>query len=105
MRTWFSLRRWVTHLAQIRNAEFSAQQTAAKPGRKFYPKMKTQAASTSFSIRIMRTSCSRLFGKRDGSRGFSPVAVRAADCIDRTTTAPHGDAGRGMVFPMDFSEG
>src|SRR5437763_10605736 len=103
MRTWFSLRRWVTHLAQIRNAEFSAQQTAAKPGQKFYPKMKTQAASTSFSTRIIRTSCSRRFGKRDGSRGFSPVAVLAADCIDRATMAPHGNDWRGMVFPMELS--
>src|SRR5204862_2809400 len=98
-------RRWVTHLAQIRNAEFSAQQTAAKLGQKFYPKMKTQAASTSFSIRIIRTLCSRLFGRRGGSRGFSPVAARAADCIDRKTTASHGNAWRGMVFPMELSAG
>src|SRR6266513_3516630 len=93
------------HLARIRSAEFFAQVTAAKLGQKFYPKMKTQAASTWFSIRKTRTLCSRLFGKRDGSRGFSPVAAPAADCIDRTTTAPHGNAWRGMVFPMDFSEG
>src|SRR5947199_317238 len=26
-------------------------------------------------------------GKRDGSRGFSPAAAPAADCIDRKTTA------------------
>src|SRR5438874_758454 len=86
MRMWFSLRRWVTHLDRIRNAEFFAQPTAAKPGRKFYPKMKTQAASTSFSIRITPTSCSRRFGRRGGDRGFSPVAVRAAAYIDRKTT-------------------
>jgi hypothetical protein len=66
--------------------EFFAQATAAKPGRKFYPKMKTQAASTSFSIRITQTSCLRRFGKHGDNRGFSPVAVRVADYIDLKTT-------------------
>src|SRR5438067_12124222 len=93
------------HLVRIKSAEFFAQLTAAKPGRKFCPKMKTQAASTSFSIRITQTSYSRRFGRRDDSRGFSPVGVRAADCIDRKTTAQHGNGWRGMVFPRGFSAG
>src|SRR4029450_4865957 len=93
------------HLVRIRSAEFSAQPTAAKPGRKFYPKMKTQAASTSFSIRITRTSCLRRFGRRGDSRGFSRVAVRAADCIDRKTTEQHGNGSRGKGVPLGISGG
>src|SRR6188472_2331762 len=93
------------HLGRIRNAEFFAQATVVKPGRKFYPKMKTQAASTLFSIRIIRILCLRPFGRRGDSRGFFRVVGRAADYIDLKTTASHGNALREMVFLTEFSAG
>src|SRR5260370_39922805 len=89
------------HLARIRSAEFFVQQTVAKPGRKFYLKMKIQAASTSFSIRIIRTSCSRPFGGRDVSRGFSPVAVRARGFINLPRKRPNAKPRRGQGFPQE----
>ena len=80
-------RRSATPSVQTKSAEFFARPTAARPGRMFCSKTKTPAASTSCSIRTIRTSCSPRCGRRDGSRGFSPAAGRAADFIDRKITA------------------
>ena len=73
--------------AESGTRNFSHNRRRQNLGKSFIAKMKTQAVSTSYSIRIIRTSCSRRFGRRGGSHGSSPVAVRAADYIDLKTTA------------------
>src|SRR6266403_6047171 len=85
-------------LAQIRSAEFFAPPTAAKRGRKFCRKTKTLAASTLFSIRIIRTLCSHHFGRRVDSLGSFPAADRAADFIGRKTTGSHGSVWKETDF-------
>src|SRR6266478_6724952 len=91
-------------LAQIRSAEFFARPTAAKRGRKFCRKMKTLAASTLFSIHIIRTSSSHHFGRPDGSHGFSLVGVWAADFIDQKITVLRGNAWKETDFLAASSE-
>src|SRR6266581_7390842 len=85
-------------LAQIRTVESFARLTAAKRGRKFFRKMKTLAASTLFSIRIIRTSSSHHSGRRDDSHGFSPVADRGAAFIGQKITVLRGNVSRATVF-------
>ncbi len=58
----------------------------------------TPAASTLFSIRIIRTSSLHHFGRRDGSHGFSPVAALAVDFIGQKTTASRGNVSRATDF-------
>ena len=70
-----------------RNVEFSGRPTAARRGRKFLAKTRRPAASMSCSIRIIPTLCSRLSGRRCGSRGIFPAAGREAACIARKTMA------------------
>ena len=77
----------VTHSVQMRNAEFSGPATAGKRGRKFSRKMRTLARSMSCSIRIILMSSSLRSGRHGGSRGFFPVAARAAVSINRKITA------------------
>src|SRR5439155_6796498 len=98
MKMWSWWRHWVTHLDQIRSAEFFARPTAARRGRKFYRKMKIPVELMSFSIRIIQTSCSRRSGKRDGNHGFSPVVVRAADYIVPRIMALLGSIWKEMGF-------
>src|SRR5438093_7809481 len=85
-------------LAQIRTVESFARLTAAKRGRKFFRKMKTLAASTLFSIRIIRTSSSHHSGRRDDSHGFSPVAAREAAFIGQMITPLRGNVSRTTAF-------
>src|SRR6266496_1564054 len=85
-------------LAQIRTVESFARLTAAKRGRKFCRKMKTLAASTLFSIRIIPTSSSHHSGRRDDNHGFSPVAARGAAFIGQKITVLRGNVSRAMAF-------
>src|SRR5215216_5885978 len=93
------------HLVQIWSAEFYAQPTGARRGPRCCPKMKTLAGLMSFSIRIIRTSYSRHFGRRDDNRGSFTVADLAADFTDRRIMALRGSGSRARVFPVEFWAG
>src|SRR6478609_7348267 len=90
-------------LVQIRSVGSFAQLTVGRRGQKCCRKMKTLVASTLFSIRIIRTSFSHLFGRRDDSHGFSPAAARAADSIGLKTMAPRGNVSRATAFQTESS--
>src|SRR6266487_5138705 len=85
-------------VAQIRTVESFARLTAAKRGRKFCRKMKTLAASTLFSIRIIPTSSSHHSGRRDDNHGFSPVAAQGAAFIGQKIMVSPGNVSRATAF-------
>src|SRR5207248_2252151 len=89
------------HLVQIRSVESFGLPTVARRGPKCCPKMKTLGGLMLFSIRTIRTSSSHPFGRREDSRGFSPVADRAADCTDRKTMVLRGNVSRATVFLVE----
>src|SRR6266496_6090697 len=90
-------------LVPIRSVESFVQVMGGRRGQKCCRKMKTLAAPTLFSIRIIRTSFSHLFGRRDDSHGFSPAAGRAAAFIGQKTTALHGNVWRATAFQAESS--
>src|SRR5207249_12242164 len=66
--------------------------------------MKTLAAATLFSIRIIRTSSSHHSGRRDDSHGFSPVAARGAAFVGQKITVLRGNVLRATVFLAESLE-
>src|SRR6266436_9260495 len=103
MRTSFSWRLLVTRLVQTLSAEYSALPTVGKRGRKFCLKMKTPAGSMSFLIRTIRTLFSLHCGRRDGSRGFFPVAAQEVGSTDLKIMALLGNVSRAMACPKESS--
>src|SRR5256885_15461662 len=90
-------------LVPIRSVESFVQVMGGRRGQKCCRKMKTLAASTLFSIRIIRTSFSHLFGRRDDSHGFSPAAGPGAGFIGQKTKGLHGKDWRATAFPAETS--
>src|SRR6266851_4287531 len=79
----FSSQPLAIHTVRTLSAAFFAPATAVRPGKRFFTRTRTLAASMLRLIRTTLTFCLQPFGRRGARRGVFPAVVRVADFTAR----------------------